>query len=160
MRYFKSEYWYMINSLDAEERKEGEIKSKQASAKYAEYFDSIKDQLPKSYLKKYDQYHGFHDFEITNICMICSHKHTIDVEIHLSFKNNIYLILFQKVSKFTSSLPEGELIGQDTLTWGYDEIEVDQNIWTMRVLCNYDFELEISFEKIKFKQLKPAPESD
>jgi len=52
----------MMNSRDIETREEGVIKWDETAKEYGPDFQSIKDKLPKKFIKEFDKNSWFHDF--------------------------------------------------------------------------------------------------
>lgn len=154
MKYYLGEYWTMMNSKDKEIRETG-IKRWQESTKvYAEYFNSIKNKLPKGFLKTYDKI-NFHDFQLSEINI----KGQFDKDMEISLllydyyedygKDVYYQIIYSKVSKYMC-----DIYSEYGLGWGYDEFELHENgIWEHRIICSNGAELEIAFKRIKVKKI-------
>lgn len=49
------EYWAMMNSGDLKKVEEGKIKFIETAEKYGPYFQSIKDKLPKKFMKEFEK---------------------------------------------------------------------------------------------------------
>ncbi len=114
--------------------------------KYNTYFETIKGNLPNSFLKLYNEFSGFHDFEIYNMIV----------------QNRIFVLKIKKrttkicitYNNFQSLICNSNLEGENlqisqNLEWGYDEFLLEgSELLSHSIITSSGLELNISFESI------------
>ena len=154
MKYYLSEYWIMMNSNNPAIREEGKIKWIETAKKYGPYFETIRDKLPKGFVKEFDKNSWFHDFSIENITITSSRNNTAVIELIISHGEIVYNIVFSGIKGLEINIPSTLGLMGGMLTWGYSEFELnDNNTWTIRVLCDLECEVEIIFQHLSIEKL-------
>ena len=138
----------MMQSSVEKERIEGRRKFIKSAKKYGIYFDKIKDRLPKDFKEKFDNHKWFHDFKIVSIQIVNETEET-DVIILIHQEDIILNIKLSSVCKISIDIPNKNYWLPGRMTWGYTEFELlDNDIWSIRILCDINCELEFHFRKI------------
>jgi len=155
LKYYIGEYWEMMNSDDSDTRDKGDVAWVEMAEKYSTYFETIKNKLPKSFLNTFEKSDWFHDFEIPNVNLINTGKYSPIVEFQIKNSNVVYKLVFTGVKKFVVNIPTIQNWLCGVLTWGYTEFELnDDNLWVIRILCDFDCEIEILFKRISITKIK------
>jgi len=154
MNYYIGEYWAMMNSRDSETREEGLIKWDETAKEYGPYFQSIKDKLPKKFIKEFDKNSWFHDFTFVSISVANMKKGASTVELEITNDSDSFRITLSGVMRFAFDIPSTRCWMCGKLTWGYCEFELnDDGTWIVRILCDIECELEILFKKVGIVKL-------
>ena len=145
----------MANSGDPKTREEGEAKWGEAAKKYGPYFESIKNKLPKKFMKEYDENSWFHDFAFESINILNTGKRTATIEFVIDHDQISYRIVFLGSTGFMITVPNTvQCWSFGKLTWGYAEFELnDDGTWVISILCDIDCEIQIRFKKICIEKL-------
>ena len=153
MKYYLSEYWMMMNSDNPETREEGKEKWIESVSKYGPYFKTVRDKLPKRFMKEFDKNSQFHDFSIDNINISSNENNTITIDLNISYEESVYKLKLFDIKGLLINMPSTKNLFASKLTWGYTEFELNNNTWTMRVLCDLQCELGFIFKKIGIEKL-------
>jgi hypothetical protein len=154
MKYYIGEYWAMMNSNDPKIREEGETKWNKTVKEYGPYFETIKGKLPKTFIKLFNKNSWFHDFVFNSINLTNTGKYVSTVEFQISH-DDAYKITFTGVKGIMINIPTTRNWLCGILTWGYTEFELNNDSsWVIRILCDFDCEIEILFKKISIKSYK------
>ena len=154
MKYFKTDYWIMMNSIDSKIREKGEIKWREISIAYQNYFDSIKENLTKEFLSYYYRTNGFHDAMIKSISIEYYKSKERILKICIEISNIQYVLKYVGVRILNINVPDSTNLVSDIMYWGYDEIELgDDKCWIHRILCNNDSEFDITCKRISIKKI-------
>ena len=154
MKYYMSKYWEMMNSDDPDMRDKGDIGWIENTERYMSYFDTIKENLPKGFLRIFDKNDWFHDFSIENIEIMNTGKYSSIIKFIINRGNILYELTFKGVKSFFVNIPTTQNWMCGILTWGYTEFEMnDEKSWIIRILCDFDCELEILFKHISVKKV-------
>ena len=145
----------MMNSDNLEVQKIGESKWIEKIKEYLFYFETIKSKLPKGFLKEFDKNDWFHDFIIKDIKIINIEKYSSVIEFQISHGQIIYKLTFKGVSRIIFNIPTTKNWLCGMLNWGYTEFEINNdNLWIIRILCDFDCEIEILFKRISINKAK------
>ena len=136
MKYYMGEYWAMMNSDDPKTREEEELKWVETAKKYGPYFESIKNKLPKKFMKEFDENSWFHDFMFKSINIANTGNRTATVEFIIAHNQIAYKIVLLGVTSFMLNVPNTmQSWSFGKLTWGYAEFELnDDKTWTISIL--------------------------
>ena len=149
MKYYKSEFWKDINSANSDIRKKAESDWNEAMKQYGSYFDTIKDKLPKKFIKEYYKHGGFHDYVFTDISISKIEKYFSAVDISINNDEKFWHIKLSGVSSILLDIPTSRNWLCGNLTWGYTEFElIESGIWVIRILCDIDCKIKVCFKKI------------
>jgi hypothetical protein len=144
-----------MNADDPYVQDKGDAVWVEMAKKYSAYFDTIKNKLPKGFMKIFDKNDWFHDFELNNINLLNTGKYSSVVEFQISHNDVVYKITFTGVKGFSVNIPTTQNWLCGMLTWGYTEFELnDDNSWIVRILCDFDCEIEILFKRITVAKVK------
>ena len=155
MKYYIGEYWAMMNTSDIKTREEGVKKWDETAKEYGDYFQSIRDKLPKKFTREFDNNCWFHDFTFDSINVSKIEKRTSTIELIITHDTNSFKITLSGVTSFTFNIPSTRCWLCGKLTWGYNEFELsDDGMWIIRILCDIESELEILFKRISIEKLK------
>ncbi len=158
MKYYIGEYWEMANSLDPEIRKMGIQKWEETAKKYD--WNAVKDKLPKGFLKEFNKNNWFHDYLFESVSINNLGKNKCSIELYISYyvkdsQYSDYLIILKDICSTSIKVPNIDNWAFGKMAWGYTEFELlDTGLWCMRILCDFDSELEFVFKKISIKKLK------
>lgn len=137
----------MMQSSNKEEREEGEKSFTENDKKYGLYFDSIKKKLPSKFIKQFYEKEWFHDYKITNLQISNEKKVTARIDIEKS--EDKFSIVLSDVQTLLFDIPNKTNWMLGKLTWGYTEFELkDNKYWIVRILCDFNCELEVHFKSI------------
>ena len=154
MKYYIGDYWAMANSCNPEIREEGKTRWVETAKEYGPYFETIRDKLPKGFMKEFDKNNWFHDFTIDIVNIVNIGKKTSTIEFHISHGESGFIITLSGVTGISVNIPNTECWLFGKLTWGYTEFElIDEKKWIVRILCDIECELEIHFRRISIKKL-------
>ena len=154
MKYYLNEYWEMVDLSDPIAIEEARTKWIKTAEKYKPYFDTIKDKLPKGFMKEFSKNSWFHDFNIDNINITSTYNGTTSIILNISHKECAYKLTFLGVERSFINIPNTKGFMYGKLTWGYPEFELnDDNTWIIRVLCDQKCEFEIHFKRISIEKL-------
>ena len=154
MKYYIGEYWAMMNSCDPIIREEGVLKWDETAKNYGAYFQSVKDKLPKRFIKEYEKNDWFHDFAFDSINVSSIVKGASKIELIITNDPISYKISLSGVTSFSVDIPSTRYWMCGKLTWGYSEFELnDDGAWIIRILCDFECELEILFRRISISVL-------
>jgi hypothetical protein len=154
MKYYNAEYWLMMNSDNPLIRDQGDTAWVESAKKYASYFESIQDNLPKRFLKSYNQADRFHDYMIDSVALVNAGKYTSAIEFKIRRDQAVYKLLFNGVKRYLVDIPSTRNWMSGILTWGYAEFELDNDrTWIIRILCDLECEIEIHFKHISIREI-------
>lgn len=143
-----------MNSDDPQVRDEGDVAWVEMAKQYWSYFETIKNKLPKGFLKIFDKNDWFHDSTIDNINIMNTGKYSSIVEIQICYSDVSYKLTFKGVKKFSVNISSTKNWLGGKMTWGYTEFELnDDASWTMRILCDFDCKIEILFKTISIVKI-------
>jgi len=159
MRYFTDELWSGINSDLQEERKKAKLQWEKNDREYSEIFKTVKELLPKKFLKIYEQEYGFHDYELKNFEVLHGEKGYKDpVAISIVITDNIktWNIVYKKIKKITLNYKQQpDLFNRKRRTYdgfddyGYDEFfKVNEKTFSHEILFASGATILVHFEKI------------
>ena len=155
MKYYIGKYWVMSNSTDPQVREEGKKKWIETAKKYGDYYMSIKNKLPKGFLKAYESNYWFHDFHFNHINILDIDRYSSSVEFSISHEDTTYILTFCKVKKMLFDIQTANTWLMGKLTWGYSEFELNSDgTWIIRILCDFVCELEIVFKRVRISKVK------
>lgn len=155
MKYFHGKLWTDMNIGNRELAREAELQWDILANEYSEYFKIIKDKLPKGFLRTYLKTHGFHDYVFDNINLSNTEKKKSVIEFIVSHGDEKYKIILMGVEKFSINVSSTENWIFGKLAWGYDEFElIGDNLWVIRILCDFDCEMEVLFKRIAISNLQ------
>ena len=100
MKYFKKEYWEMMNSIDKNERNEAFEKWNDSVRKYSAEFKKVSADLPETFLERYLNSQNFHDAIVAQINYMTVGDDKGKVDIGISIVGNHYVITYLGVEKF------------------------------------------------------------
>ena len=138
----------MMNSDNPETREEGKEKWIESVSKYGPIFKTIRDKLPKRFMTEFEKSSWFHDFTIDNINISSNENKTTVLDIDISHEESAYRLKFSGINGLVINIPGTKNLFGGKLTWGYTEFEQNNDIWTIRILCDLHCELEIIFKKV------------
>ena len=151
MKYFKIEYWEMMNSIDKNERNEAFEKWNNSVRKYSAEFEKASADLPEAFLKHYLNSQNFHDAIVTQINYMTIGDDKGKVDIGISTVENHYVITYLDVEKFLVDIPQDKHWLGGEMRWGYDEFEkVKGGLWEHRILTDGG-EIQIIYKKLKIQ---------
>lgn len=143
-----------MNSDNPDTRDKGDVAWVKMAKKYSAYFEKIKNNLPKSFLKVFENNDWFHDFEIVNINLMNTGKYSPEVEFQIKKNNMVYKLKFTGVKKYVVNIPTTQNWLCGILTWGYTEFELNEdNSWVIRILCDFDCEIELLFKRVSITKM-------
>lgn len=156
MKYFTSELW--AGMQDSCIQDETERRWDKNAELYASYFSSIRERLPKGFLKIFDRECGFHDFTIEKINLSFVTRKTMPnavcVTILITNGENRYQIIIKNVDISNINIIDKSYCIRGRLSWGYTEFELLENKKIeLRILCDIYNELTFVFDKISIKKL-------
>ena len=155
MKYYIGEYWAMANSADSKTREEGELKWIETAEKYGPYFETVKNKLPKHFMKEFTKSDWFHDFIFESISIINKGNRTASIEFVITHGKISYKLIFAGVTGFMFDVPNTmQCWSFGKLTLGYIEFELnDDGTWIISILCDIYCEIEIHFRRISIRKL-------
>lgn len=158
MKYFTSNLWIKINSIDKNERNLAELQWDENDLKYSEYFKEIDKLLPQRFIKIYLKNYGFHDYIINNINIKTvkkKQKPTLMIELEISNFKKSFTILYQYVKKCNLNLSDITDWFFKEMRWGYSEFELlDSGLIKQNISCDFNSELEVEFKNVIIKTNK------
>ena len=85
---------------DPDMRDKGDIGWIENTERYMSYFDTIKENLPKGFLRIFDKNDWFHDFSIENIEIMNTGKYSSIIKFITNRGNILYELTFKGVKSF------------------------------------------------------------
>lgn len=150
MRYFKKELWSQMNDCDEVVRAKAEKEWKKNDEMYLKKLESIKEQLPRPFMKEYFSRNGMHDYTILGI-HITQRECTYSCELQLSDGTEIVRITMLGLKSFQVDVNSFQYCILGKLAWGYAEFDItSENNISLSVLCDVQNEMQFEFETIKF----------
>lgn len=161
MKYYKTEYLEMANSKSEETRLLGDKMWDKAYEEYHRYFQTIKNKIPRKFLKLYYENYGFHDAPIQEISIQNIGRQLSEITFIIELDNKLYQIKYKKVQYYSFTVPSNKSwignsskYGFGVMSWGYDEFEAEGNVLTHRILCDHNCEFEITCRNIAVEMIK------
>jgi hypothetical protein len=154
MKYFKNEYWALMNSADSETRQEGILRWNENSIAYLNYFETIKNKLSKTFLALYYRNNGFHDGMIKNMSIEYFKSRQRILKIRIMISKMEFELKYLGVQALSITCPPNGNLIKDILYWGYDELELKgDSQWNHRIFCANDTEFDIVCKRISIKKV-------
>jgi len=146
-----------MNDIDSKTREEAEQKWSQNAALYMEQFDKVKENLSRDFLKKYDKYKGFHDFDLKSILVGQDKNSLPKVSIIVTSNNETFELAYKEVSKIDIQYADENNTlafrkGFDTI--GYDEFsKINDQILSHEILLSSGATILVHFKRITVSKI-------
>ena len=152
MKYFTSELWRSLNSIDPQAQKLAMERSYEAFRRYHDYMESIRQRISARRWKTLMQCHALHDSVIGSIMVTHRQRgkrRVVDLRIDLDEKT----LLFRDVTRFSFQIDNRTAFPCGSYSWGCCEFELlDTGRMSISILGDVTNEIDLEFGGIECRR--------
>ena len=162
MKYYTYELWSGGYDCYKEQKEKVHLQWIKNDEEYSKIFVTVKELLPKKFMKIYLKEHGFHDYQLRNFEIIHGKEGYIDpvaVSMDITDGYNSWNIVYKKIKKISINYEQDIDNSKRRLysgfdNYGYDEFfQIDEKTFSHEILFASGATILIHFEKIQINKI-------